>query len=213
MSANAKGADGVVYSDPLTDHEYDGIREYDNPTPGWWHAFFWATVIFSVLSLAQWHFSVASWTIEEGWEADQKAEFVRIFGAVGQLKADEQTILAQRDNPQFMAIAKGLFVGNCTACHARDGGGIVGVNLTDNHYKNVKKVEDLYTVISSGAAGGAMPAWSRSLSENERVILAAYVATLRGTTPASPKGPEGVEIPAWPELQKVEKAPEAGAKK
>ena len=27
-------------SDPFTDHEYDGIREYDNPTPDWWVAIF-----------------------------------------------------------------------------------------------------------------------------------------------------------------------------
>ncbi|MFN7337509.1 MAG: cbb3-type cytochrome c oxidase N-terminal domain-containing protein, partial [bacterium] len=29
----------------ILDHEYDGIREFDNPTPGWWHAIFFASVI------------------------------------------------------------------------------------------------------------------------------------------------------------------------
>ena len=33
--------------DELLDHEYDGIQEYDNPCPGWWHAIFWLTVLFS----------------------------------------------------------------------------------------------------------------------------------------------------------------------
>ena len=32
----------------LLDHEYDGIREYDNPTPGWWVMLFILTIIFSV---------------------------------------------------------------------------------------------------------------------------------------------------------------------
>lgn len=187
-----------AYIDPLTDHEYDGIREYDNPTPGWWHAIFAATVVFSVLYVIYWHFSIAGWSIEEGWQDDQKAEFVRIFGEVGELKPDEATILAQMKNEQFMTIARGTFVGNCTACHARDGGGLVGVNLCDDEYKNVTRVTDIYKVISDGAAGGAMPAWSRNLSSNERVILAAYVASLRGTTPASPKAPEGQKIAPWP---------------
>ena len=28
--------------DELTDHNYDGIQEYDNPTPGWWYLIFGA---------------------------------------------------------------------------------------------------------------------------------------------------------------------------
>ena len=34
--------------DPLTGHDYDGIQEYDNPTPSWWYLVFAATVVFSV---------------------------------------------------------------------------------------------------------------------------------------------------------------------
>ncbi|MBS0187441.1 MAG: c-type cytochrome [Planctomycetes bacterium] len=185
-------------SDPLTDHEYDGIREFDNPTPGWWYFLFGATVVFSVLYLVFWHFSIGGWTIEESWADDQRVEFKRIFGAVGQLKPDDETILAQMNNPQFMTVAKSAFLGNCTACHGRDGGGLVGVNLTDDSYKNVKKVSDIYRVITEGANGGAMPAWKRALSDNERVILAAYVASLRGTHPATPKAAEGEVIPPWP---------------
>ena len=30
--------------DRLLDHDYDGIREYDNPMPRWWVAIFWATI-------------------------------------------------------------------------------------------------------------------------------------------------------------------------
>jgi cytochrome c oxidase cbb3-type subunit 3 len=32
---------------PLMDHAYDGIREYDNPLPGWWRFIFWASIVFS----------------------------------------------------------------------------------------------------------------------------------------------------------------------
>ncbi|MBS0192268.1 MAG: cbb3-type cytochrome c oxidase N-terminal domain-containing protein [Phycisphaerales bacterium] len=187
-----------VPSDPLTDHEYDGIREFDNPTPGWWYAFFGATVVFSFCYLLLFHFSVAGWTSEDTWADDQRAEFKRVFGAVGQLKPDDDTIRAQMDNPQFMTIAKATFLGNCTACHGRDGGGLVGVNLCDDNYKNVKHISDIYKVITEGANGGAMPSWKRAFSDNERVILASYVASLRGTKPSAGKGPEGDPIAPWP---------------
>ena len=31
----------------LMAHDYDGIREYDNPLPGWWSAVFAATFVFA----------------------------------------------------------------------------------------------------------------------------------------------------------------------
>jgi cytochrome c oxidase cbb3-type subunit 3 len=186
------------------DHEYDGIREYDNPTPGWWHAIFIATIIFSLGYVAFWHGSPAAWTVEQAWADDEKAEFARIFGAVGELEPDEATILSMKNDPKFMAVAAASFKGVCAACHASDGGGLSasGVNLTDDHYKNVKTVADLYKVITDGAAGGAMPAQKNRFSQNERILLAAYVAGLRGTKPASAKAPEGEVIPPWPEAPK-----------
>ncbi|MFN9977437.1 MAG: cbb3-type cytochrome c oxidase N-terminal domain-containing protein, partial [Phycisphaerae bacterium] len=40
---------GARARDHLSDHEYDGIREYDNPTPGWWHLIFIGSVFFSIM--------------------------------------------------------------------------------------------------------------------------------------------------------------------
>src|SRR3954469_18027141 len=33
--------------DRLMAHSYDGIREYDNPLPGWWRAIFWRSIAFA----------------------------------------------------------------------------------------------------------------------------------------------------------------------
>ena len=131
------------------------------------------------------------------WEADQTAEFKKIFGTLGELRGDETTILKMTQDGKMMQVAAGIFAGNCTACHGKDGGGINGVNLTDNHYKNVKQLSDLYTVITNGAANGAMPRWEQRLSNNERVVVAAYASTLRGKFVPG-RTAEGVEIPAWP---------------
>lgn len=184
--------------DSLTDHSYDGIQEYDNPTPRWWHAIFAGSVVFSVFYVLFWHVSTGGWTNEEGWSDAQKAEVARIFGSVGEMKPDRETILTQMSSPTFMPLAKAIFIGNCAACHRSDGGGDIGVNLCDDSYKNAANIEDLFRVITEGANAGAMPSWKNRLSDNERVILAAYVASLRGTTPASGKGPEGKVIDPWP---------------
>jgi cytochrome c oxidase cbb3-type subunit 3 len=77
--------------------------------------------------------------------------------------------------------------------------------LTDDHWKNVKRIEDIATVIQNGAANGAMPAWKTRLGHVNRVVLtAAYVASLRGQY-APGKKVEGEVIPPW------QSAPEATA--
>ncbi len=147
------------HTEQLTGHEYDGIEEYDNPTPGWWHAIFAASVVFSIVYATFWHVSVFGWSAQDSWSSMQRAEFVRIFSSVGDIKPDEPTILAMMKDERFMAIAKATFIGNCSACHKRDGGGDVGVNLCDDSYKNVERLEDIYRVITEGANSGAMPSW------------------------------------------------------
>jgi cytochrome c oxidase cbb3-type subunit 3 len=186
----------------VLDHEYDGIQEYDNPTPGWWHMIFLACVLFSIVYFIFFQWSSMAWSVHDQWKAAQVADFKKIFGQVGTLAPDQPTIQRMMKDQKMLAIAEGIFVGNCASCHAKDGGaagGLAGVNLTDNSYKNVKKLADIFATISKGANKGAMPAWENRLSENERIIVAAYVATLRGKTPAAgSKGPEGEVIPAWP---------------
>lgn len=185
----------------VMDHEYDGIREYDNPTPGWWHLIFVGSVIFSAFYILIWDVSPLTPTVHDQWKAAQQAEFRKLFGALGELKPDEPTIQKMRADTRLMEVAQGIFESNCAACHARDGGGINGVNLTDDYYKNVKVLTDILKVINEGAAAGAMPSWRNRLSDNERIITAAYVANLRGTTPKAPVPPAGEIIPPWPKLE------------
>lgn len=186
--------------DHLSDHEYDGIREYDNPTPGWWHAIFLGSVAFSVLYFMYFEFNQDAPTPHTRLARIQLEENRRIFGAVGDLEPVNDDILKLIGNDVLMNVAEASFVSSCAQCHAKDGGanGLSGVNLTDDSYKNVKSLPDLYNVITNGAGNGAMPSWQAAFSKNERVLLAAYVAQLRGKNVPNGKAPEGDVIPPWP---------------
>lgn len=186
-------------TDPhLMDHEYDGIQEFDNPTPGWWHAIFIFTIIFSVMYYVFFTFSPVAWTPQSVLAGKKAAEEKQKFATLGELKNDEATLLRLMNNPSLMDMAGRTFAGVCASCHSKDGGGLVGPNLCDDSYKNVKVITDIFNVITNGAANGAMPARKNEISESERVLLAAYVAHLRGTSPGTAKPPEGEKIPAWP---------------
>lgn len=182
----------------LLDHEYDGIREYDNPTPGWWHALLWGTIGFALCYIVYAHFSIFNAPLPARWELAQQDYFERLFGEVGTLEPDEATILGMAADAKWMSLGASIYTGNCAQCHGADGGGLNGPNLTDDSWIHVKRLEDLYTTISDGVAAKGMPAWKTRLGQNQRVLVASYVSTLRGTRPALPKAAEGEPIAPWP---------------
>jgi len=193
-----------VASDPygeLLEHEYDGIHEYDNPTPGWWHVIFFATVIFCIPYMLFFHWSPMGWSIHDAYDAEMAEHNLRMFGKFGELSPDEQTIASLMYNDDFMAAMQGSFITKCASCHGAEGGGLVGPNLTDDHYKNVTKLEDIYDVLNVGITAKGMPAWGRQLSEIELILMSAYVGSLRGDDVPPGRPLEGEAIDPWPVVE------------
>jgi cytochrome c oxidase cbb3-type subunit 3 len=122
----------------------------------------------------------------------------RRFSELGDLKGDSETVVRMMNEPQWLLVGASVFKAQCVSCHGSDGSGLVGPNLTDQFYKNVKAVEDLPKVIADGAANGAMPAWKTRLHPNEVILVSSYVASLRGQNLPGRRGTEGEQIPPWP---------------
>lgn len=186
--------------DRLLEHEFDGIQEYDNPCPGWWHLLFWGTVLFSFFYFLFFHVGSFGWTLADSYQGAVAQNLKQRFAELGELKVDEPTLLKYMGKPEWLAVGASVFATNCKSCHGADGSGLVGPNLTDNKYKNVKSLVDIGHVIENGAAGGSMPAWRSRLHPNEIVLVAAYVAGLRGKNLPGPRGEEGEKIPEWPKV-------------
>jgi cytochrome c oxidase cbb3-type subunit III len=190
--------------DRLMDHDFDGIQEYDNPIPLWLNLILFGTVIFSVFYYL--YFQIGplmgtnGWTVVEAYE-NAKAENLRLrFAEIGELQGDEATLInyLQSENRDWLAVGQTVYKTHCQSCHAGNGSGLVGPNLTNDYYKSVEKLADLVTVIAEGAANGSMPAWRNRLHPNELVLVSAYVASLRGQNLPGPRPQEGKQIPPWP---------------
>jgi cytochrome c oxidase cbb3-type subunit III len=184
--------------DKLSDHCYDGIQEYDNPTPGWWNLLFVATIVFSPLYLLWFHSPTSGRTLLSQYEVGLAANMKLQFGELGDLEPDEATIVKYMDDPQWIKVGQATFATNCISCHGRGGEGVSAPNMTDDHYLHVKQIADIAAVIKNGAKNGAMPAWGNRLHPNEVVLAAAYVASMRGKNLASARPVEGEVIPPWP---------------
>lgn len=202
------GVVGQVPDDPLTGHSYDGIQEFDNPLPGWWKWLFIGSILFAFPYLGYYHNGSGGRSLADGYESALSANMELQFAELGEVTADGDGVLRFLNEPSWLAFGKSVYKTNCVSCHGNDGGGLVGPNLCDDNYKNIRKLGDFITVLQKGAAGGAMPAWNNRLNTNEIVLVSAYVASLRGSEPAKPMAPAGDVIAPWPEPPKKTDEPE-----
>jgi cytochrome c oxidase cbb3-type subunit 3 len=184
---------------PLTDHMYDGIQEYDNPLPGWWVWLFGLSVVFAFFYWTFFESGVEGRSVEDQYDRNAAAVFETRFKEIGELPLDRPTLVKYLNEPKWLKVGEVTFKANCVSCHGQNAQGGIGPNLTDDNWKNVKNIEDIATVIQNGAAKGAMPAWRNRLShQNQIVLTAAYIASLRGSNPPGGKAAEGSAIPPWP---------------
>lgn len=194
--------------DQLLDHAYDGIQEYDNPLPGWWSWMYIGSIVFAVfyffLSVA----SQGALSPEGFFERAKVADLQKRFGTLGELKPDNDTILAYAVNEEWLPAGKATFESYCVSCHSADGSGKTGPNLIDAYWLYVKQPIDIADVIINGRNGGAMPGWGNQLHPNEIVLVSAYITSMQGKNLPGPRGQEGNAIEPW-ELPAPAAAPSA----
>jgi cbb3-type cytochrome c oxidase subunit III len=104
-------------------------------------------------------------------------------------------ILAQAADTEVLGRGKATFTAMCAACHGPDGGGVIGPNLTDDYWLHGSSPTAVHTTVANGVLAKGMPAWGKTLQPAELDAVVAYVISLHGTSPASPKAPEGVQEP------------------
>ncbi|MEO0651777.1 MAG: cbb3-type cytochrome c oxidase N-terminal domain-containing protein [Planctomycetota bacterium] len=190
------GSQEPAFDDNLMDHEYDGIREYDNPLPAWWSWTWIATIVFCIPYVMWFHLGEGP-SIHDNLE-QEKADFAALMmEQYGDLEADPATIAKYMHDDIAMAGMRNEFETNCARCHRADGGGLSGPNLTDDSWLHVGQIADIAQVISNGVPEKGMPSWSGALTDTQIVLMAAYVAQLREKPIGDGKAPQGSVLPPW----------------
>jgi cytochrome c oxidase cbb3-type subunit III len=177
--------------DRLIEHSYDGIQEYDNPMPRWWVLTFWATIVFSVMYTFDVGFGTGEGRVAQ-YAADMAAW--REAHPAGGAPVDTAALLAMAANADAVHEGGETFAKYCAACHAADGGGLIGPNLTDSSWLHGGRIDEIHAVIANGVLAKGMPAWAKQLKPEEVDQVTAYVWSLYGSTPAQPKAPEGLVV-------------------
>ncbi|UZD22543.1 c-type cytochrome [Algoriphagus halophytocola] len=176
----------------MADHSYDGIQELDNFMPPWLQYVFSGTIIIAIVYFSYYTVLGFGKTGVEEYEEEMRIAAIEEEerNANGAANIDETTAIFD-DSAPALSTGKTIFETNCAACHAADGGGGVGPNLTDQYWLHGGDVKDLFAVIKYGVIEKGMVPWEDQLSPKEIQDVSSYILTLQGTTPAAPKDPQG----------------------
>lgn len=182
-------------TDQSFDHDYDGIKEYDNPLPRWWVWLFVGSVLWAAVYVPWYHFGPGQLPTEV-YDEDMAAW---LLAHPPEPLPDEPTLAEQQlADASLVPMGQSIFASRCSPCHAPDGGGLVGPNLTDDYAKHGWSRAAIVKTIHDGVRDKGMESWKHKLSRQEIVAVGLYVYGLRGTSPAKPKPPEGEPIEGAP---------------
>lgn len=184
-----------------TGHEWDGLKELNNPLPRWWVWVWIVTIIWSI-----WYFVVyPAWPVPGG--ATSGTSGYTQYGELARSQAEiveRQKIYLERfENASFaeilddevlydfaMAGGAAAFKDNCATCHGSGAEGGKGYpNLNDDDWIWGGKIEDIHTTLMHGIRAdnldtrlSQMPAFGREklLNRDEINAVVDYVMTLSG---------------------------------
>ena len=175
-------------------HRYDGIREYDNPMPGWWVWIFIVSIIFAVIYVLGIH--VFDFIDDYQDDLAQQVAVIEARQAAfaeagGGFDASPENLASFVSDPTAVESGAATYAAYCAACHGNEGQGLIGPNLTDEYWIHGATPEALFTVVTHGVADKGMPPWEGSIAAEDRARVVAFIASLAGTNPAGAKEPQG----------------------
>jgi cytochrome c oxidase cbb3-type subunit 3 len=173
-------------------HDFDGIRELNNPTPPWWRYSFYCSIVFGVVYIWIYHIShSAPLQLEELAIAEARAaEAQQAYLAHAANNIDEKSVKLLTEAGDI-ASGKKLFTTNCTACHGAVGQGMVGPNLTDDYWLYGGRVNQVFSTIKYGVPEKGMKSWKDDFSPKQIAQLVSFIKTLHGSNPPGGKEPQG----------------------
>ncbi len=176
--------------DDLLSSNYDGIQEYDNDLPRWWVYLLYLTIVFAFVYYGL--FLIGVIPSSEKRLADSLAQIEEMKPKqVEKVQLDENTLIAMLSDQAKINFGKEVFIAKCSPCHGANGEGVVGPNLTDDHWIHGGNITDIRNVIEVGVLDKGMLSWKGLITDDEITNVSLYIRSIVGTNPTNPKAPEG----------------------
>ncbi len=158
----------------LLEHEYDGIREYDQRLPNWWLFTLYGAIVFS---LVYWFFyfqsNVGESDVDRLQARMQVIEAKNLEATLAML--DNDNLWKMSRNPQFVQAGRKTYESTCMPCHGANLEGGIGFNLADNEWVHGSAPVDVFNTVDGGVEGKGMQAWGPVLGPKKVAEVVAFV--------------------------------------
>lgn len=181
-----------------TGHEWDGIRELNNPLPRWWLWSLYACIVWAIgysIAYPAWPMISGATTGLLGYSTrgevakEITAHEAKNLSLVADLLAADLPSLQPGDDLHRYAVARGgsVFRAQCSQCHGSGAAGAKGYpNLRDDDWLWGGDLESIIATIDHGvrnetdgdARWSEMPAFEEILSDEEIDSVVAFVQSL-----------------------------------
>ncbi|WP_299762331.1 cbb3-type cytochrome c oxidase N-terminal domain-containing protein [uncultured Pontibacter sp.] len=175
-----------------SDHDFDGIQEYDNDLPPWWKMMFYVSIVFAVGYML--HFHVFNTGLLQAQEYEMEMEQAAILAAKNADDPNAVTNYEVLTDAAALESGKSLFMMNCAACHGQEGQGTVGPNLTDEYWLHGGDVNNIFKTVKFGVPAKGMVPWQGKLTKDQMLEVSSYILSLQGSNPANAKEPQGEKM-------------------
>jgi cytochrome c oxidase cbb3-type subunit III len=187
----------------LLDHEYDGIQELDNNLPPWWVWGFWATIIFAVVYLLNYHVLGTSHLQIAEYEAEVAQAEIEIaeYRSKMAMNVDEFNVTLMAGESDLNA-GKAIYEKNCQSCHMADGRGDIGPNLTDDYWIYGNDIASVFKTIKYGAPNG-MPDHEKKLNPIELQQVSSFILSFKYVEGKEPEGSKMSKVDSLAESDEI----------
>lgn len=175
-------------------HDYDGVQEFNNAAPFWWQLAFYISIVFSLGYMA--YYLVLGGPSSKQELTDSLAKIKNMQPAASNDSDITEAILAAAVmDPKHLTVGSKVYAEKCLACHAADGGGLIGPNLTDQYWIHDRgSLLGVYKVIKNGVLDKGMPGWEAQLSPGELISITGFIKSLSGKPVVTAKPPQGDKV-------------------
>jgi cytochrome c oxidase cbb3-type subunit 3 len=151
----------------------------------------YVTIFFAVVYMLDYHvFNSSPLQAAEYQMQVKQAEVERAAIINSGAFLNENSVTLLKEQPALDA-GKAIFTTNCVSCHAVDGGGLVGPNLTDDYWIHGGGIKNIFKTIKYGVPAKGMISWQSQLNPKQIQEVGSFIISLYGTKPANPKAPQG----------------------